>query len=131
MTHAREIRPRTTPAALHAAHAAASPRRAHTCSAPASAAAADAFAALPSTKLFTYGCAPGTAAAAAAAAAATATASRQRNIPGERRIPADASRDRDSGKFACLQTNTLLKFRTALTWQLWKRRPNGVWAQAT
>ena len=28
-------------------------------------------------------------------------------------------------------SSTLLKFRTALTWQLWKRRPNSVWAQAT
>ena len=28
-------------------------------------------------------------------------------------------------------SSTLLKYRTALTWQLWKRRPNGVFAQAT
>ena len=28
-------------------------------------------------------------------------------------------------------SSTLLKFRTALTWQLWKRRPNRVWIQAT
>ena len=28
-------------------------------------------------------------------------------------------------------SSTLLKFRTALTWQLWKRRPNGVFDQAT
>ena len=28
-------------------------------------------------------------------------------------------------------SSTLLKFRTALTWQLWKRRPNSVFAQAT
>ena len=26
--------------------------------------------------------------------------------------------------------STFLKYRTALTWQLWKRRPNGVFAQA-
>ena len=28
-------------------------------------------------------------------------------------------------------SSTLLKFRAALTWQLWKRRTNSVWAQAT
>ena len=28
-------------------------------------------------------------------------------------------------------SSPLLKYRTALTWQLWKRRPNGVFAQAT
>ena len=28
-------------------------------------------------------------------------------------------------------SSTLLKYRTALTWQLWKRRPNGVFVQAT
>ena len=28
-------------------------------------------------------------------------------------------------------SSTLLKYRTALTWQFWKRRPNGVFAQAT
>ena len=28
-------------------------------------------------------------------------------------------------------SSTLLKYRTALMWQLWKRRPNGVFAQAT
>ena len=28
-------------------------------------------------------------------------------------------------------SSTLLKYRTALTRQFWKRRPNSVWVQAT